>query len=58
MYFGMQRKWSTNESGQDVQSIDKSRQLYRLGPHDVVALTVFGEPDLTKEMEVDGQGKD
>jgi len=45
------------ETEQDLQDIVNANQLYRLGPHDVVALTVFGEPDLTKEMEVNGIGK-
>lgn len=45
------------ESDQHIQKTGNHNHLYRLGPHDIVALTVFGEPDLTKEMEVNGVGK-
>ncbi len=35
---------------------EESVQTYRLGPNDVLRMEVFGEPDLTTETEVNGQG--
>ena len=32
-------------------------ESYRVGPHDVLGIDVFGEQELTKKVEVDGQGK-
>jgi polysaccharide biosynthesis/export protein VpsN len=34
----------------------QSAQAYRLGPGDKVRITVFGEPDLTGEFEINGEG--
>ncbi len=41
--------------GEGLGKAHNPDQSYRLGPHDVLALEVFGEPDLTKQMEINGQ---
>ena len=40
----------------ETQVLAVPNDSYRLGPHDVLALSVYGEEDFTKQIQVDGLG--
>lgn len=48
--------WASGGGELKGEVID-ANQSYRLGPNDVLRIQVFGEPTLTTETEVSGQGK-
>ncbi len=45
-------------SDEDIPAaLGRTTQSYLLGPHDMLRIEVFGEEDLTREIEVDDQGR-
>ena len=40
-----------------TQEVVFSTEVYRLGPNDVLGIDVFGEKELTRQVEINGQGQ-